>query len=189
VLAAVTALVFAGGAANAYRLPPLSMWGDVYDHVPNHLVSAGIALLVALALLGLAGRATTARARRTSVLTAAAWGLVSAVFVVDAIGGGIGDRTGDYTVHDVAGVLVPVTALLLLTSSVLLVLTRGGWAPWPLRLAGLASVPGTLALNQSSSAGWLTAGLVAAAVWTAVAVHALRRPVRAAADDGAPARS
>ncbi|CAA9356768.1 MAG: hypothetical protein AVDCRST_MAG07-3428 [uncultured Frankineae bacterium] len=186
-LPALTALAFAAGAANAYRLPPLSMWGDVYDHVPNHLVSAGIALLVALSLLRLAGRATTARARRAGALAGGAWGLLSAVFLVDAIGGGLGDRTGDYAVHDAAGVLVPVAALLVLTSSVLLVVTRGGWAPWPLRLAGLVSMPGTLALNQSSSAGWLAAGLLAAAVWAVVAAHALRRPARTAT--GVPARA
>ena len=53
-------------------------------------------------------------------------------------------------------------ALALLVASVLLVVTRGGWAPWPLRLPVLTSVPGTLALNEASSAGWLTAGLAAA---------------------------
>ena len=79
---------------------------------------------------------------------------------------------------DVAMLLLPVAAVLLLGASVLLVVTRGGWAPWPLRLALLTSVPGTLALNEASSAAWLAAGLAAAVVWLVVAVHAALRHAR-----------
>lgn len=93
----LTSAAFAAGAANAYRLPPRTMWGDVYGHVPNHLVTAGMALLVAGSLLVLGRHGTTPRARRAGARAAGAWALVSAVFVLDAIGGGIGDRTGDLT--------------------------------------------------------------------------------------------
>lgn len=177
----LTALALAAGAVNAHRLPPRTVWGDVYAHVPNHLVTAGMALLIAASLLVLGRRGTTARARRAAVLTGGAWGLVSAVFVVDAVGGGIGDRTGEYAVHDAAMVLLPVAGLLLLVSTVLLVVTPGGWAPWRLRLAALGSVPGTLALNEASSTGWLALGLTAAATWLLVAVAGVR-PDGAVAD-------
>ena len=170
----LTALAFAAGAVNAHRLPPRTVWGDVYSHVPNHLVTAGMALLVGASLLGLSRLGTTARARRALRLTGGAWGLVTAVFVVDAIGGGIGDRTGDYAVHDAAMVLLPVAGLLLLSSTVLLLVTRGVRAAWPLRLAAVASVPGTLALNEASSTLWLVLGLVAAAAWLLVAGAVLR---------------
>ena len=173
-LALLTALAFAAGAVNAHRLPPRTVWGDVYAHVPNHLVTAGTALLVATSLLVLGRRGTTTRARRAAVLAGGAWGLVSAVFVVDAVGGGIGDRTGQYAVHDAAVVLLPVTGLLLLASTALLLVTPGGWAPWRLRLAALGSVPGTLALNEASSTPWLALGLTAAAAWLLVAVAAVR---------------
>jgi hypothetical protein len=171
----LTAAAFAVGAVNAHRLPPRTVWGDVYGHVPNHLVTAGMALLVAASLLVLARLGTTPRGRRARALAAGAWGVVSAVFLLDAVGGGIGDRTGDFRVHTAAMVLLPVAGLLLLAASALLLVTRGGWAPWPLRLAVLTSVPGTLALNEASSALWLTLGLVAAGVWVVVAVHAARR--------------
>ena len=170
----LTAVAFAVGAVNAHRLPPRTMWGDVYSHVPNHLVTAGMALLVGASLLGLSRSATTARARRAMRLTASAWGLVTAVFVVDAVGGGIGDRSGDYAVHDAAMVLLPVAGLLLLASTALLLVTRGARSLWPVRLAAVTSVPGTLALNEASSTLWLVVGLVAAAVWLLVAVAAPR---------------
>lgn len=170
----LTALAFAIGAVNAHRLPPRTVWGDVYSHVPNHLVTAGMALLVGASLLGLSRLGTTARARRALRLTGGAWGLVTAVFVVDAIGGGIGDRTGDYAVHDAAMVLLPVAGLLLLSSTVLLLVTRGVRAAGPLRLAAVTSVPGTLALNEASSTLWLVLGLVAAAAWVLVAGAVLR---------------
>jgi hypothetical protein len=121
----LTALAFAVGAVNAHRLPPRTVWGDVYSHVPNHLVTAGMPCSSARALLGLSRLGTTARARRALRLTGGAWGLVTAVFVVDAVGGGIGDRTGDDAVHDVAMVLLPVAGLLLLASTALLLVTRG----------------------------------------------------------------
>ena len=170
----LTALAFAVGAVNAHRLPPRTMWGDVYSHVPNHLVTAGMALLVGATLLGLGRSATTARARRAMRLNGSAWGLITVVFVVDAIGGGIGDRSGDYAVHDAAMVLLPVAGLLLLASTALLLVTRGGRAAWPVRLAAVTSVPGTLALNEASSTLWLVLGLVAAAAWLLVAVAAPR---------------
>lgn len=165
----LTALAFAVGAVNAHRLPPRTVWGDVYSHVPNHLVTAGMALLVGASLLGLSRLGTTARARRALRLTGSAWGLVSAVFVVDAVGGGIGDRTGDYALHDAAMVALPVAGVLLLASTVLLLVTRGARPAWPLRLAAVTSVPGTLALNEASSSSWLVLGLVAAAAWLLVA--------------------
>ena len=180
-LALLTAVAFAAGALNAHRLPARTVWGDVYGHVPNHLVTAGIALLVAVSLLALTRHGDTARARRAGRLAGGAWGLLSAVFVVDAVGGGIGDRTGEYLLHDLAMLLLPVAALLSVGASVLLVLTRGGWAPWPLRLAALVSFPGALALNEASSAPWLAAGLAAAGGWLLVAAHAARRLSRPAA--------
>jgi hypothetical protein len=191
-LALLVAVAFAVGAGNAYRLPPRTVWGDVYDHVPNHLVTAGTALLVAVGLAALGRLGTTARARRAGAWAAGAWGLLSAVFVVDAVGGGIGDSTGDYAVHDAAMVLLLVAGPLLGLATLLLVLTPGSWAPWRLRLAALASVPGTLAVNEASSALWLAAGLVAAAAWLAVAQHPAVRPAPAAAaeaDVPTPARA
>ena len=164
----LTAAAFAAGAVNAYRLPPRTVWGDVYGHVPNHLVTAGMALLVAAGLLVLGRLGTTARARRRGAWAAGAWGVVSAVFVVDAVGGGIGDRTGDDAVHDAAMLLLPVAGLLLLATTVLLVVSRGLPTPWRLRLAALTSAPGVLALNEASSGTWLTVGLVAAAAWLAL---------------------
>ena len=171
----LTALAFAAGAVNAHRLPPRTVWGDVYAHVPNHLVTAGMALLVAASLLVLGRAGTTTRARRAAALAGGAWGLVSAVFVVDAVGGGIGDRSGDYALHDAAMVLLPVAGVLLLVSTVLLVVTPGVWAPRALRLAAVGSVPGTLALNEASSTPWLALGLASAATWLLVAGAAVRR--------------
>jgi hypothetical protein len=185
----LTAAAFATGAVNAYRLPPRSMWGDVYSHVPNHFVSAGITLLVGLSLVALGRSGTTPRARRASRLAGGTWCLLSAVFVLDAVGGAIGDRSGDYAVHDVAAVLLLVGGLLLLTTSVLLVVTRGGRAPGPLRLAVLVSVPGAGALNEASSTLWLAVGLAAAAVWLGSAASAARlsaRPAASARVVGAP---
>lgn len=174
----LTALALGVGSVNAHRLPARTVWGDVYAHVPNHLVTAGMALLVSLSLLVLAPGSSTVRARRTSTWASGGWGLLSAVFVLDAVGGGIGDRSGDYAVHDVAMLLLPAAGLLVLVTSLLLVVTGGGWGPWPLRTAALAAVPGTLALNEASSGPWLAAGLAAAAVWLAVAVSAARSPDR-----------
>ena len=180
----LTALVFAVGGVNAFRLPPRTTWGDVYSHVPNHLVTAGTALLVGVGLWRLGRLGATERARRASTLAGASWGLVSAVFVVDAVGGGIGDRTGDYAVHDAAMLLLPVAGLLLLTSTVLLLVTAGVWSSWRMRLAAVASAPGTLALNEASSTLWLALSLVAAAAWLALAAAAVRsdRPAQAVAD-------
>lgn len=182
----LTALALAAGAVNAHRLPPRTVWGDVYSHVPNHLVTAGMALLVGTSLLWLSRFGTTARARRALRLTGGAWGLVTAVFVVDAVGGGIGDRTGDYAVHDVAMVLLPAVGLLLLAATVLLLVTRGARPAWPVRVAAVTSVPGTLALNEASSTPWLALGLVAATAWLFVAV-APSRPADAVQPPSEPA--
>lgn len=174
-LPVLTSLVLAAGAVNAHRLPPRTVWGDVYGHVANHLVSAGASLAVAVTLLALARRCTTARGRRAVRAAGGAWGLVSTAFVLDAVGGGIGDRTGDYRLHDLAMVLLLVAAVLLLAATVLLLVTGGSPAPWRLRLAVLASAPGTLALNEASSTGWLLTGLLAAGAWLLVAVPGRQR--------------
>lgn len=168
----LTALTFTAGAVFAYTATPRSSYGDAYGHVANHLISAGLALLVAVSVLALARRSTTARARRRGRWLSGAWGLVSAAFVLDAIGGGIGDRSGDYAIHDVAMLLVATSALLVLATTLLVTVAPGGWAPWPLRLSVLVSAPALPALGQAASAPSLSLGLAAGAVWFVLAAHA-----------------
>jgi hypothetical protein len=180
----LTAGAFVAGATHAYGAQPKSMWGEAYDHVPMHLVAVAMSLLLSAAVLTVARRAGTPRARRAGHRCAAAWLGVAAAFGLETFGATLGDGYGDNSVHSAAALLLLPTALLLLVSTLLLAGTRGGAGHWTLRLALLTSIPAVPALAEAQSPVALGLGLTAAAVWLAIAAQAavpLRRPQLVAA--------
>lgn len=164
---------FAVGAVHAYRSSPLSVWGEAYAHVPMHLVTAAMSVLVAGGVLSLARRASTGRARRAAHRCTAAWVAVAAVFALEAAGATIGNGYGENSLHSAAVLLLVPAALLLAVASLLVVGTRGGAGPWPLRLVLLLSLPAVPSLTQASSPAALAVCLAAAAGWAALALTAV----------------
>ena len=172
---AATAVAFSGAAAHAYRLRPLSQYGEAYEHVTAHLVSCGMAVLVAVAVATVADRATTARARRAGRALAVTWVLVAAAFGAEAYGAKAAHGFGESSVHSAAAMLLLAAALLLLLASLMVTFTRGGAVPWPLRLGLVVSLPGCIGVTQAQSVGSLSLSFAAGAVWAAVALHAVRQ--------------